>query len=601
MSLTLALMLTVSSVPFSRATAADKEVKVGDSVAAFTFKDIRFLPRSLDEFPKPKAFVLVFANTSCPLVQQYFPTLKALYQDYKDQGVQFLAVNVGADDSILTMAAQAVRYDVAFPFVKDSDGECVKALGVRRTPEAVVLDGEKRLCYRGRIDDQYRLGGTRATPTRHELKEAIDAVLAGREVAVKETPVDGCLITPPAAPQIKTPVTFADHVAPILRKHCQTCHRPNTSAPFSLITYKQVASRADTVAEVVADQRMPPWYASPEHGTFINRRTLTAEERDTIAQWVRTGLARGDDSKLPKVAPASQADGNWLIGKPDLIISPLTTETLPAHGDIPYRYVILPHIFKDDTWVQGVQILPDNPRVVHHCNMAYISAKEGFKIDNFITGVVPGGSPMVLQDGIAYRIPKGAALVLQIHFISTGKEEKCRVSAGFRFARETVQKRIRHLYLMDNKFAIPPGAPAHPVSAARTLACNAVGLGLFCHMHVRGRDMTFRARYPNGKTETLLVIPNYNFDWQIPYVWERDKMRFPKGTVLECVAHYDNSPFNPYNPNPKDTVREGPQTYHEMLNGFVFYTDADEKLNLDIDAKTGHVRGPVKTAQNPGQ
>jgi hypothetical protein len=353
------------------------------------------------------------------------------------------------------------------------------------------------------------------------------------------------------------------------------------------------------IAEVVADQRMPPWYASPEFGHFINKRTLTAAERETIVQWARTGLARGDDSKLPKTAPESNADGKWLIGTPDLVLNPLKAETLPANGDIPYRYIILPHNFKEDTWMQSVQILPDNPRVVHHCNLAYIAPKEGFKIDNFITGFVPGNGPVILDGGVAYRIPKGATLILQSHFISTGKEEKCRISVGFKYAHETVQMRIRHAYLMDNKFAIPPGAPAHPVSASQTLACNAIGLGMFSHMHVRGRDMSFRAKYPDGKTETLLVIPNYNFDWQIPYVWERGKMRFPKGTVLECVAHYDNSPFNPYNPDPKATVRDGPQTYHEMLNGFVFYVDADEHLNLDIDTKTGFVRGPAKTAQGP--
>jgi hypothetical protein len=128
------------------------------------------------------------------------------------------------------------------------------------------------------------------------------------------------------------------------------------------------------------------------------------------------------------------------------------------------------------------------------------------------------------------------------------------------------------------------------VRASRTLPCNAEGIGMFAHMHVRGKDISFTAHYPDGKSETLLVVPNYNFDWQIPYRWETGKKNFPKGTRLECVAHYDNSAFNPYNPDPKDTVREGPQTYHEMMNGFVFYTDSDEDLNLNIDQLTGRVR-----------
>ena len=126
------------------------------------------------------------------------------------------------------------------------------------------------------------------------------------------------------------------------------------------------------------------------------------------------------------------------------------------------------------------------------------------------------------------------------------------------------------------------------------LTHDAEGIGLFCHMHVRGKDMTFRARYPDGTTETLLVIPNYNFNWQHAYRWAPGKKRFPKGTRLECVAHYDNSAFNPYNPDPKATVRDGQQTHQEMMNGFVFYVEAGERLGLDIDGTTGRVKPKVK-------
>jgi thiol-disulfide isomerase/thioredoxin len=572
-----------------RAAASDKAIRIGEPIANLTFKDIHYLPRSLDDFSDKKAFVLVFTTTSCPIVQQYWPALKELEKDYRAKGVQFLAVNVGADDSIVAMASQAVRYDVDLPFVKDIEGKCAQALGVRRTPEVVVLDEQHTLRYRGRIDDQYRLGGTRAAATRRDLKEAIAAVLAGRDVAVKETPVDGCLITLPEAPQPKTEVTFAEHIAPILQKHCQECHRPDTAAPFSLITYKQVAARADMIAEVVAEQRMPPWYGSADYGHFINRRALTPDERDTILAWVAAGTPRGDETKLPPPLPP-RSEGKWLIGKPDLVLSTPQTDTLPASGDIPYKYTVLPHVFTEETWVQGVQILPDNPRVVHHCNMAYFTPKEGFSESNFITGTVPGGSPMYLDNGVAFRIPKGASLILQIHYVTNGKPEKCRISVGFKYAKETVQKQLRHMLLVDKKFAIPPGAPAHPVSASKVLDRDAAVIGLFVHMHLRGRDMTFKAHQPDGTSETLLLVPNYSFDWQMPYVYERGKVRFPKGTRLEAIAHYDNSAFNPYNPDPSATVKDGPQTYHEMLNGFVFYTDAEEQLNLDVDPKTGKVR-----------
>jgi hypothetical protein len=207
-----------------------------------------------------------------------------------------------------------------------------------------------------------------------------------------------------------------------------------------------------------------------------------------------------------------------------------------------------------------------------------------------VTGYVPGNGPMMLSEGVGFRMPKNSSPALQIHYVSTGQPEKCRIRIGFKFAGGTVQKRLQHLLLYDKKFAIPPGAPAHRVEHSRTLNCDSVGLALFVHMHLRGRDMTFIAHYPDGTSETLLMVPNYSFDWQMPYRWEMGKKRFPKGMRLEAVAHYDNSSFNPFNPDPKVTVREGQQTTEEMMNGYLFYVDANEQLNLRVDAKTGHAR-----------
>src|SRR5262249_41949608 len=154
----------------------------------------------------------------------------------------------------------------------------------------------------------------------------------------------------------------------------------------------------------------------------------------------------------------------------------------------------------------------------------------------FITGTVPGGEAMRLDDGTAYRIPKGSFLALQIHFVTTGKPEKCRVAVGVRYARGTVKRQLRHLLLVDTRYAIPPGASAHPVTNTKTLDRDAEIVGLFAHMHLRGKAMTFRAHTPDSKTETLLTIPNYSFSWQIPYRWAPGQKVLPKGTRLECVA-----------------------------------------------------------------
>jgi thiol-disulfide isomerase/thioredoxin len=588
----LLLSSLVAAVLSSGGPAGAAEVKIGTAVDKLSFKDIRYLTRTLDDLPKSKVYVLAFTTTSCPLVQRYLPVLNRLEKEYRGKGVQFVAVNVGADDTIRAMAAQAVEHEAEYPFVKDQGTACAAALGVKRTPEVAVLDGSRKLRYRGRIDDQYRLGGARPKASRHDLKEAIDAILAGKPVAVSETPVDGCLITRAELPKPRAPVTFAEYVAPILKKHCAECHRPGTAAPFSLTGYEQAAGKANTLAEVVRDERMPPWYGGPRHTEFINRRGLSARERETVLQWVAGGKRRGDEAKMPKMPGR---DGNpWKIGKPDKVIRAPEHE-LPAEGVIGYKYIILPYVFLHDTWIKAAQIVPDNPKVLHHCNMAWLKlVGEKWRRSNFITGTVPGAQPFLLDEGVGYKIPAGAMLALEIHYVTTGKKERCRISVGLRYASGRVDRHLRHFLLEDKKFAIPPGAPAHKVAVSQTLEEDALGVALFSHMHLRGRDMTFRAHYPGGKVETLLVVPNYSFDWQMPYLWAPGKKKFPKGTRLEAVARYDNSAFNPFNPDPTVTVRDGPQTFHEMMNGFVFFVHANEKLGLDIDGKTGRVRAKGK-------
>ena len=283
------LLLVLGSV-----AARSKKLPVGSQPEKLSFKDIHYLPRSLEDFGQAKAYVLAFTTTGCPLVQRYLPRLNELASEYSKQGVQFIAVNEGPDDSIKDVAYQAMEYRCDFPFVKDFDGQCAKTLGVDRTPQVVVLDGEQKLRYRGRIDSQYRLSGVRPSPERADLKLAIDDLLAGHKVRVKETPVDGCAISFPAPRPANTSLTYARDIAPLINEHCVVCHHKGTEAPFSLTTYEKVASKANAIAEVVDEQRMPPWFAHPGFGKWLNERSLSRAERQTIIDWARGSKAAAD-------------------------------------------------------------------------------------------------------------------------------------------------------------------------------------------------------------------------------------------------------------------------------------------------------------------
>lgn len=584
----------LSLMSFTRTEARERKIPIGSQAATLTFKDIHYLPRTLGDLGEAKAYVIAFTTTTCPLSQRYLPLVKKFSNQYGPKGVKFLVLNVGVDDSIKDVAYDALDHGLEFPVGKDFGAQCARALGVTRTPEFVVLDQRKTIRYRGRVDNQYRLGGVKPAADRNDLQEALDDVLAGRKVRVKETTVDGCAITFPDTGEKGPAVSYAKDVAPIINQHCVPCHRPGTEAPFALTSYDKCAAKARTIAEVVEEQRMPPWFAHSGFGKFTNDRSLTPEQRVVLIDWARGDKAPGDLAQAP--APPVFPESKWSIGEPDLIIKASQPEKLPATGYIPYRYVILPYVFPYDTWVQGVQIMPGNPRVVHHANLAIASLTQKWDEDrNFITGKVPGGLDVNLDSGMAMMIPKGMGLVFQIHYVTTGKEETDQISVGFRFAKEPIRKRVRYKIIGDYSFKIPPGAPSWPVSAQKELECDATGIALFSHMHLRGKDSTFFAHYPDGKTETLLALPNYSFDWQLSYVWPRGEQHFPKGTKIECSSHFDNSAFNPYNPNPGITVTNGPQTHDEMMQGFFFYTADAEHLDIHVDPKTGKEIPPETT------
>jgi hypothetical protein len=414
--------------------------------------------------------------------------------------------------------------------------------------------------------------------------------LAGKPISVPETTVDGCKVTGWVKPSFDYTVTFHEHVEAILQSHCQNCHHDGTAAPFALLSYDDAKSQGEMLAEVVRDARMPPWYANKEFGHFQNDPSLTQHERNLVQAWVSAGMPKGDASKAPK--PLEFPDTVWRIGEPDLVLTMAKPNKIQADGFVPYKYVFLQPIFAEDTYVESIEIRPHNRGVVHHCNAFYIdSVTRRPSKDAFITGYVPGGMPFTCKPGTAQRIPKNAMIGLQIHYVTTGKEEESTISIGFRFAGGTVQKTTHFMLLDPRDIAIPPGDAFYEMKAKRKMEKDSTLLGLFTHMHLRGRDMTFLAHYPDGKNETLLQVPNYSFDWQIGYVSPDapNETKIPAGTELEAIAHYDNSKFNPYNPDPEYTVPYGDQSYDEMFNGFIFYVHDEDQLNLQVDPKTGHL------------
>jgi mono/diheme cytochrome c family protein len=361
-----------------------------------------------------------------------------------------------------------------------------------------------------------------------------------------------------------TAVTFNKDVAPIIYKNCAQCHRPGEVAPMSLLNYKAARPWAQSIREKVATQQMPPWLADPHYGEFSNDRRLTPEQINTIVAWVDQGAKEGDPKDLP--AQPAFTEG-WNIGRPDAVFYLPEDYAVPATGVVEYKYFTVPTNFTEDRWIQAAEIRPGNRAVVHH--VIVFSQKGSDR--RLLVGYAPGEQPAVLGPGMGRKIPAGSDLVFQVHYTPNGSAATDRSYVGLIFTKTPPKQEILTRPVLNARFAIPAGDPDYKVESSYTFPDDSHIYSLMPHMHLRGKDFLFRLTYPDGTAKTILSVPHYDFSWQSYYIL-KEPVAAPKGTRLDCLAHFDNSEQNKYNPDPKKEVRWGDQTFEEMMIGWTSYT-----------------------------
>ena len=358
--------------------------------------------------------------------------------------------------------------------------------------------------------------------------------------------------------------TFHRDVEPILQSRCQSCHRAGESAPMSLITYQQTRPWAKAIRAAVLSGKMPPWQADPRYGKFVNDLSLTAAEKDKLIGWIDAGAAEGDPSDAPKPRLFPQG---WQIGTPDVVFEMPEEFPVPAKGVLDYQYIAVSTHFTEDKWVEMAEVRPGDPAVVHHA-IVMVDQDDGTHQEQYLAGYAPGMSPQIWKPGQARLIKAGATLIFQMHYSATGKPAQDRTRIGLVFAKEPVREQIVAMEALGLGLKIPPGDPHYRVEASEKMRDTVRLVGMRAHMHLRGKSFQFRAVYPDGESEILLDIPKYDFNWQPYYYLETPKL-LPRGTVIECTAYFDNSPNNPFNPDPGATIAWGPQTWDEMMIGWL--------------------------------
>ncbi len=383
--------------------------------------------------------------------------------------------------------------------------------------------------------------------------------------------------------------TFSETIAPILYDKCVTCHRPGEAAPFSLITFADVEKRGTLIAKVTASRYMPPWHAAHGYGEFADERRLSDAEIAAIREWVARGMPEGDPAKLPKLPKFP--DG-WQLGTPDVILRMPAGFEIPASGPDVYRNFVVPSGLVEDKWVRAIEFRPSARKAVHHVLFAYDATGASAKIDGRdgkpgfggmgrvgvgaatggagpLGGWAVGATPQSFPPGVALPLPKGSDLVLQMHFHPTGKPEVEQSTVGIYFADRPPERRLWSLQIpalfgFGAGIDIPAGEKRFTIEDSLTLPVDVNAFSIAAHAHYVAKEMKAEATLPDGRTQPLLWIKDWDFNWQDRYTY-KSVVALPKGTRIDVRIVYDNSEDNPHNPAaPPRRVQWGEQSFDEM-------------------------------------
>ncbi len=532
-----------------------------------------------------EAVVIMIQGNGCPIVRNAIGDFQTLAAAYADRGVEFLMLNANIQDDRGSIASEAEEFGIELPVLVDDTQLVAESLGVVRTAEVFVIDPDGwELVYRGPMHDRITYEHQKPQAENTYLADTLDAMLAGDAVAVASRDTVGCLINFPARHEDHSRISYSDTIAPMLKDNCTVCHSPGGIGPWAMTSYDMVRGFAPMIREVLMTQRMPPWHADPHIGQWQGDRSLSEADKRTLVHWIEAGAPRGDGpDPLADVEPISS---DWPLGEPDLVID-LPAFDVPASGVVDYQFPAVPNPLDRGVWVEAATVIPGDRAVVHHVLVGSSedydpqAEEEESVFENYIIGYAPGAESYRMPEGTGVYVAPGGAFQFQMHYTPYGKATTDRTRLGLYFAEATPDNFLRHQVVLDPTMQIAPNDGEHEEAAYHAFPRDAVLYTLFPHAHYRGKASTFELEYPDGRIETLLSVPAYDFNWQRGYDFVEPK-KVPAGSKLIHRTVYDNSSRNPANPDPSRAVPWGLQSWDEMLYGAFSYAWAEESSENPI-------------------
>jgi peroxiredoxin len=523
-----------------------------------------------------RVVVLIAHGVGYHAMEPSMPALKALRNRYAQHQVSFLLINADSQDNHGVLQQEAARLGIDVPILKDENQLVVESLGICRTGEALAIDTRTwQIVYRGPVDDRMYADMPRTEARQPDLQDAIEAVLAGRSVTTNTPPPPGagCRITL----NKEDNVSYAKDVAPILTEKCVPCHQAGGVAPLAMDRYETVTGRSTMMREAVMTRHMPPWDADPAYGSFSTDPSLSNTQIRALVHWIDAGSPRGDGPD-PLAQAKSAILPEWPLGKPDLIIE-VPTQSIPADGVIEYHYINIPVPVDRDVWVRAVDMRPSNRAAMHH-GLVFVVYPPQLRArqpdwrsgaNAYFAAYVPGYHVEPFPRDTGQLLPKGSALRFQLHYNTVGHVTTDSPRLALYFHKRPPAREMVVESANTADFRIPAHAPDYPVEARYVFKKGALLHAMFPHLHMRGSRVSYEARYPNGRRETLLSVPRYRFDHQTLYLLRRPKP-LPAGTEIVVRGAFDNSSLNPANPDPSKEVIWGRQSWDEMFIGYLLYS-----------------------------
>ena len=542
---------------------------IGETVAPFAWASIDDRAGTLTDLIADGPVVLAMRDVGCPVCRKYGHELGRLESEYGARGVNFVYLNVSDRDSKEAAQAEMELYGLTGTYILDHDELIQAAIRPETTTEVFVIDGEGVLRYRGAIDDQYGIDFTKPEPRNRYLRNALDAVLTGEQVAVASTFASGCFLADDMQTRMAMmePITWNNRIAHIAQENCVTCHRDGGIGPFTLDNYENAFNYRGMIQYMVGEGRMPPWFADPAHGVFSNDRRLDAQQKLDIMTWIAAGAPEGDPADAPE--PRSFTPG-WQLGEPDAVIQVTEPFTVPAEGVVDYQYFYVKTDFAEDRWITSMEVRNSQPQLVHHVLVfeeAPDADRQSGGVDGYFAAIAPGFPGNIYPTRAAKLLPAGAWLKFQVHYTPNGQVAEDLTMLGLHFADGPPERVVQTRSAFNTRIQIPPFAADHQEVARHTFRQAGEVFSLFPHMHVRGKAFRYVMVHPDGAEEIILDVPRYDFNWQLAYHFS-EPLRVQPGTQIIATAWYDNSEGNPANPDPSQTVYFGEQTFEEMMIGY---------------------------------